>query len=230
MSKGIVDIVFVIDSTGSMQPCIDAVKENIYTFVRTLCEKDGNGESIVKDWRGRVFGYRDYLCDSEKSVDNPFVATTEALRSQLDGLVAKGGGDEPESLLDALLDVVNVEQTDKNSQEVDPRKWRHRHLAARCVIVFTDATYHPTTAGGAGKVSDVINALHSNRIILSIYAPELPCHYELAEADKSEYFPIKVASSPQQALAEFTADKMNFQKVMEALAKSVSKSANVPEL
>ncbi len=230
MSKGIVDIVFLIDATGSMQPCINAVKENIFTFVRTLCEKDGNGETIVKDWRARVFGYRDYLCDVEKSVDNPFVTTPEALRSQLDDLVAQGGGDEPESLLDGLLDVVNVGQTDKNSQEIDPRKWRYRSNAARCVIVFTDATYHPTTADGAGRVADIINALHTHRIILSIYAPDLPCHYELAEADKSEYFPIPVTSSPQKALAEFTADKANFQKVMEALAKSVSKSASVPEL
>lgn len=230
MSKGIVDIVFLIDATGSMQPCIDAVKDNIAIFIRTLCERDGNGESIVKDWRARVFGYRDYISDSEKSVDNPFVNTPEALRAQLDALTAKGGGDEPESLLDGLLDVVNVGQADKNSQEIDARKWRYRSHAARCVIVFTDATYHPTTSNGTGKVEDVIHALHNNRIILSIYAPDLPCHYELAEADKSEYFPIPVTSTPQEALAKFTADKANFQKVMEALAKSVSKSANVPEL
>ncbi|NLE56385.1 MAG: hypothetical protein GX617_15720 [Lentisphaerae bacterium] len=76
----------------------------------------------------------------------------------------------------------------------------------------------------------MINALHTNRIILSIYAPDLPCHYDLAAADRSEYFPIPVSSSPQQSLADFTGDKANFQKVMEALAKSVSKSADVPEL
>jgi hypothetical protein len=230
MSKGVVDIVFLIDATGSMQPCIDAVKDNIATFIRTLCEKDGNGQSIVKDWRARVFGYRDYVCDVEKSVDNPFVTSPDALRTQLNALTAKGGGDEPESLLDGLLDVVNVGQTDRGSQEVDPRKWRYRSHAARCVIAFTDATYHTTTANGAGKVEDVINALHNNRIILSIYAPDLPCHYDLAAADKSEYFPIPVTSTPQEALARFTADKANFQKVMEALAKSVSKSANVAEL
>ena len=230
MSKGVVDIVFLIDATGSMQPCINAVKDNLFTFVRTMCEKDGNGESIVKDWRARVFGYRDYLCDAEKSVDNPFVATPEALRSQLDALVAKGGGDEPESLLDGILDVVNVGQTDKNAQEIDPRKWRYRSNAARCVIVFTDATYHPTTANGAGNVKDVINFIHQNRIILSIYAPDLPCHHDLAAADKSEYFPIPVSSSPQEALAKFTADKANFQKVMEALAKSVSQSAGAEQL
>lgn len=230
MSKGTVDIVFLIDATGSMQPCIDAVKDNIATFVRILCDKDGNGESIVKDWRARVFGYRDYLSDTEKSVDNPFVTSPQALRAQLDALTANGGGDEPESLLDGLLDVVNVGQTDKNTQEIDTRKWRYRSHAARCVVVFTDATYHPTTANGAGKVQDVIHALHNNRIILSIYAPDLPCHYDLAAADKSEYFPIPVSSTPQEALAIFTSDKANFQKVMEALAKSISKSADVLEL
>jgi hypothetical protein len=230
MSKGIVDIVFLLDATGSMQPCINAVKDNIFTFAKTLCDKDANGGAIVKDWRARVVGYRDYLCDAEKLVDNPFVTTSEELRAQLDTLVASGGGDEPESLLDALLDVVNVGQTEKNTQELDSRKWRYRSNAARCVIVFTDATFHPTTANGAGKVEDVINSLHSNRIILSIYAPDLACHHDLAAADKSEYLPIPVTSSAQQALADYTADKANFQKVMVALAKSVSKSADVPSL
>ena len=35
-TKGVVDIVFLIDATGSMKHCIDAVKSNIQAFCRDL--------------------------------------------------------------------------------------------------------------------------------------------------------------------------------------------------
>ena len=41
--KGVVDIVFLLDITGSMEPCINAVKDNIQAFVATLTAKDANG-------------------------------------------------------------------------------------------------------------------------------------------------------------------------------------------
>jgi hypothetical protein len=35
-TKGVADIVFVVDISGSMAPCIDALRQNIETFVNTL--------------------------------------------------------------------------------------------------------------------------------------------------------------------------------------------------
>ena len=73
--------------------------------------------------------------------------------------------------------------------------------------------------------------LHSNRIILNLYAPEMQCHDALAAADKSDYLAIPLnGHGPQEALAEFTADQTNFRKTLEALAKSVSQSAATPVL
>jgi hypothetical protein len=100
------------------------------------------------------------------------------------------------------------------------------------VVAFTDASYHPTMEHPkGGTVSDVINALHSNRIILNLFAPEMTCHDELSKADKSDYLPIPTGGKdPAAALQEFTGDQNNFRKTLEALAKSVSKSAETPSL
>ena len=228
--KGIVDIVFLVDATGSMQPCIEALKNNIMSFIATLSEKDGNGECSIKDWRAKVVGYRDYANDRASGFeDNLFVKTPDDLRAQLGKLQARGGGDEPESLLDALYEVARMGETPKGANEPEATKWRYKREATRCVIVFTDASFHETMeVAKPGGIEDVINEIHSNRLILFIFAPDMECHHKLAAADKSEYHaipcPDETTQSRQQALVEFTADRRNFEKTMEMLAKSVSKS------
>jgi hypothetical protein len=230
--KGVVDIVFVIDITGSMQHCIDALKENISTFIDSLTTPGSNVESPVNHWRAKVVGYRDYRCDDIPLVDNPFVEDSTSLKMQLTRLSAEGGGDEPESLLDALYVVARQPQSEPGAQELNPNKWRYRSDAARVVIAFTDATYHKSMTVESGNIDDVINAIHENRIILSLYAPEMDCHDEIAAADRSEYFAIpwdrKAPNGAQKALKDFTCDQENFRKTLEMLAKSVSQSAGVP--
>ena len=222
---------FLLDATGSMQPCIDALKNNIAVFIDTLTTKGANNENPVKNWRGRIVGYRDYRVDAEPIVDNPFVEDATQLKAHLNALKAEGGGDEPESLLDAIYKVATMEQTPKGAT-VDPGKWRYRSEAARVVVAFTDASYHATmTQPSGGTVGDVINVLHSNRIILNLFAPEMACHDALAAADKSDYQAIPLnGRTPVKALEEFTADQKNFQKTLLALARSVSQTAATPLL
>src|SRR4051812_37123874 len=112
-TKGVVDIVFLLDITGSMQPCIDALKEHIKVFIRSLTTKDANNSNPVRDWRAKAVGYRDAEVDSDWYVDNPFVRDPVQLTAQLAALEAKGGGDEPETLLDALYKVSTMGQSDK---------------------------------------------------------------------------------------------------------------------
>ncbi len=233
--KGVVDIVFLVDVTGSMQICIDALKSNISAFIDSLTTKSPNNESPVRHWRGRVCGFRDYKVDKEPFLDNPFVEDAGQLREQLALLTADGGGDEPESLLDALYRLATVGETEKSAQTFDPNKWRYRSQAARIVVAFTDASYHEImTEPSGGAVDEVINALHANRIILSLFAPDMECHNKLSQADKSEYTAIpwdqSSATGAQAALAQFTSDQTNFRKTLDMLAKSVSASAQTEAL
>jgi hypothetical protein len=232
--RGVVDIVFLLDVTGSMQPCIDAIRENIGVFVRTLSQKDANNSSPVKDWRARVVGYRDHPHNPADWIEqHPFVADAELLKAQLEGLQATGGDDEPESLLDALYVVATAPQSSRGV--VDASMWRSRSDATRVVVVFTDASFHETLSipeAKGGKLEDVTNALLSSRILLTQFAPDLACHHALAMLPKSNYECIAVPEgpdwSPQRALAEYVGAKDGFRKVMAQLAVSISQSADIP--
>ena len=229
-TKGVVDIVFLMDATGSMSDCIDALKDNVSIFVDSMCES--SQENPVRDWRAKVVGYRDFIEDASSALeDNPFVTEPEAVKTQLRALEAREGGDEPESLLDAIHHVANMGQTDKSAQGVDPNKWRYRSHATRVVIIFTDASYHPTTKDG-GTLDDIALACTANRVLLFIFAPELDCYDELSSIDKSEYEAITINSgeSAAEALGRFTKEPDAFRRAMEQLGKSVSASAAVPEL
>jgi hypothetical protein len=225
--KGIADLVFLIDATGSMAPCIDALKRNIEMFIDKLTVPTANNETIVKDWRAKVIGYRDFEVDSKPFEDSPFVRDAASLKSQLAMLKADGGGDEAETLLDALFKVSTMGSTDKGGSE-DANKWRYRSSAARVVVIFTDAPYKEKMVipeGAGGTVDDVINRLQENRIILSIFAPEMRCYDTLGECQFAAYNKIMLEGrSPQDALAKFTSDEKNFRATLEALAKSISKS------
>ena len=123
-TKGVADVVFLIDVSGSMAPIIDALRKNIEAFVDSLSSGGANNAAPVRDWRGKVVGYRDIEAASSEGIewieDHPFVRDTAALKEQLASLRAQGGGDEPESLLDALYKVATMEATPKNSQSEDP--------------------------------------------------------------------------------------------------------------
>lgn len=156
------DIVFLIDSTGSMSPCIDALKEHIYQFVDSLVA--GNSEdhvTPVENWRARVVGYRDFLdCNKNEKIakmykkfgkggwflSNPFTRNTDVLHSQLDCLKPFGGGKEnEESLLDALMLVLKSGRLSRGQEDSETAEedcsWRANNVG-RVVIVFTDAGYH----------------------------------------------------------------------------------------
>ena len=232
-AKGVCDIVFLIDATGSMQPAIDDLKSNIKNFFNSLSAADANGTAVVKDWRARVIGYRDVKADgSNWYIDNPFVRSTTQIEAQLDALNAAGGGDEPESLLDALYKVAKFGSTPKCAQTEDPTKWRYRSEAARVVVVFSDASFHPHTSLSEAPNLDwkeIANLVMQEKLRLSVYAPTMSCYDDLTQIDKCEYMPIEFDPTiPNDAiykLREFTADRANFQKTLDQLAKTVSASA-----
>ncbi len=234
-TKGVADLVFLIDVSGSMAPVIDALRRNIETFIDSLSHGgDANNAAPVKDWRAKVVGYRDTTDGDRWLEDNPFVRDASALKAQLAALSAEGGGDEPESLLDALYKVATMEATPKGAQSEDPGKWRYRSDAARVVIVFTDASFKETMAipeAKGGGLQDVTNVIMANRIVLSIFAPNFEVYDRLSQIDKSEWEVVEYEGlSPQQALQKFTSDQANFRNTLKQLAASVSKSAETVAL
>lgn len=237
-TKGVADVVFLVDVSGSMSPIIDALRKNIEAFVDSLSGGDPNNPAPVRDWRGKVVGYRDVDAAQAEGLewfeDHSFVRDTAALKAQLAALRAQGGGDEPESLLDALYKVATMEATPKGAQSEDANKWRYRSDAARVVVVFTDASFKETMSipeAKGGSLQDVANVVMANRIILSLFAPNFEGYDRLSQIDKSEWEVVEYEGlNPQQALQKFTADPANFRTTLKQLAASVSRSAETVAL
>ena len=237
-TKGVADIVFLLDVSGSMQPILDALVRNIEVFVDSLSRGDANNAAPVRDWRGKVVGYRDIETADHDGApwieDHPFVRDAVALKAQLATLRARGGGDEPESLLDALYTVATMEASPKGAQGEEPTKWRYRSEAARVVVVFTDASFKETLQipqAKGGSLQDVANVVMANRIILSLFAPNFEGYDRLSQIDKSEWEVVEYEGlSAQEALQKYTADAANFRTTLKQLAASVSKSAETVAL
>ena len=237
-TKGVADIVFMLDITGSMAPCIDALRANIETFIDSLSKGEANNAPPIRDWRAKVVGYRDVESAQSEGipwfVDAPFVRDAGELKAQLSQLRAEGGGDEPESLLDALFKIASMEASPKGAQAIDADKWRYRSDAARVVIVFTDASFKETMSiqeAKGGSLQDVANLIMANRIILSLFAPNFDGYDRLSQIDKSEWEVVEYEGlSPQEALKKFTSDPASFKTTLKQLAASVSRSAETVAL
>lgn len=100
------DIIFVLDVTGSMGWAINGVREGIRRFADDL-----SGNKI--DFRVGLVAFRDLTATEDERAGfklmevlsfrgDPFTNDADAFRSEVSRLKAHGGGDEPESSLEAI--------------------------------------------------------------------------------------------------------------------------------
>lgn len=99
------DIVFVIDSTGSMGDEIGAVK----AYVNNLADAIGG---VSASYRMALVDYKDD-CDSYQSrVDVDFTSDVPTFKEGVSGLYADGGGDEAESVYSGLNTALDLDWRD----------------------------------------------------------------------------------------------------------------------
>jgi hypothetical protein len=201
-------IVFLMNATGSMRGCFPSVKKCISEFVDALGNSDGYGDVLIEEWRVRVLAYRNRLTDASNwFIDNPFTGDIAEVKSQLAAIEAKGDGDEPESLLDAMYALTQWSAAEKGAI-ASPTGWRHIHDAARVVVIFTDAGCHPTfktAAGSDGSVEDLIMACQTSRLSVLLHAPERPVYVDLAAMNRLCWEPMgSLTENPVQALNDYT--------------------------
>lgn len=102
------DIVFILDTTGSMGEEIARLKETIELININL-----SSVSPTPDLRFGMVLYKD-RGDEYKTKIVPLTADLKQFQTQLNALSAGGGGDEPEDLESALDDTINRMQWNKN--------------------------------------------------------------------------------------------------------------------
>ena len=96
VSKPIVEVAFVLDTTGSMGPLIEGAKRKIWSIATAIADTNPNAEI-----RMGLVAYRDI---GDEYVTKTFNLTTDIqdLYGNLLQLRAQGGGDWPESVNEAL--------------------------------------------------------------------------------------------------------------------------------
>ena len=96
LAKPSVEVAFVLDTTGSMGPLIEGAKRKIWSIATTIVETNPDA-----DIRMGLVAYRDI---GDEYVTRTFNLTTDIqdLYAQLLELKARGGGDWPESVNEAL--------------------------------------------------------------------------------------------------------------------------------
>jgi hypothetical protein len=130
-----VDIVFCIDVTGSMKPVISAVKSNVRAFHDLLGSAMAQKSKSISQLRIRVIAFRDFTDNPDDAIEFTDFFKLPGQQAEFETFVsalqADGGGDPPESALEALAVAIDSEW----ERGLD----RRRHV----VVMFTDAAAHP---------------------------------------------------------------------------------------
>ena len=130
-----VDIVFCVDVTGSMTPILDQVKANALRFYSDVQSNLTTKGKAIDELRVRIVAFRDIVADGEAALqESPFFelpGEETGFSSFVNGLFAEGGGDAPESGLEAVALAMTSQWTTRGD--------RRRQV----VVVWTDQPAHP---------------------------------------------------------------------------------------
>lgn len=152
--RPVVDVVFVLDTTGSMSGLIETAKEKIWSIASTMASAQPTPEIRIG-----LIGYRDK--------GDAYVTRRIDLSDDLDSVYASlmefqagGGGDTPESVNKALYEAVHH------------MSWSNRDQAYQVVFLVGDAPPHmdynevqyPAIVSAAIEKGIVINTIQSGNL------------------------------------------------------------------
>src|SRR5262249_15682446 len=145
-----VEVVFVLDTTGSMGGLIAAAKEKIWSIASTLAQARQAPEismGLVAN-RDRGDQYVTQVVDLNKDLDSMY--------SKLMDFRADGGGDAPESVNQALDDAIN-----KISWSQDAGTYRVVFLVGDAPphMDYQDDVKYPATMAAAAAKGIVVNTI-----------------------------------------------------------------------
>jgi len=143
-----IEVVFVLDTTGSMSGLIDAAKEKIWSIASTMASAQNS-----PDIKMGLVAYRDR--------GDAYVTNNVALSSDLDSMYAQlmdfkadGGGDTPESVNQGLNDAVNK------------MTWSQDQQTYKVVFLVGDAPAHMDYQDDM-KYPEIIALAKKNGIIIN---------------------------------------------------------------
>ena len=146
----VVDLVFVLDTTGSMSGLIQTAKEKIWSIATTMASAQPTPEIRIGlvAYRDRGDAYVTKTVDLSEDLDSVYAALMD--------FHADGGGDTPESVNAAL------------SQAVHNMSWSQKDQAYQVIFLVGDAPPHmdypdeqqyPAIVAAAREKGIVVNAI-----------------------------------------------------------------------
>jgi hypothetical protein len=156
------DLVFLIDSTGSMGSSINNVKSQATALLNLLKEE-------FNDLRVAVVDYRDYPqspygapSDYLTNVRTAFTTNTSVAASAINAISAAGGADWPEAVFSAVY---------RCAEGSIIGGWREEASVRRHIVMMGDAPGHsPEPFPGGRSFSDCVAALNSPERPVSLQA------------------------------------------------------------
>jgi Mg-chelatase subunit ChlD len=200
-----VDVVFALDTTGSMEMEIQAMINNIDSFANLI-------DSKGFDARFAVVTYGDKI---RKKM--PFTSDAESLREELEGVSARAGGDSPEITLDAINYAMGMGFR-KNAQKI--------------IIVITDSSTH-YKGDGTGfsnlTAQDIIKKDNLFGYTLIMVAPLTSRYKEIANSVSGKLYDIQSVTSFDDLINEIGKEISN-QYVLEYKSNVIESSKKVDVL
>jgi len=145
------DLLFIMDITGSMSNCVDLVKKNIINIIEKIPDKC---PGVVINMG--FIGYRDVTKDEETEeikledyVDKDFTTNYDELKNSIMNIIVTGGGDTAEDIACAMELALK-------------KSWKNN---ARFAILFADAPCHGRKYHDEGLSDNFPNGVEGRRNI-----------------------------------------------------------------
>jgi len=149
-----VDMALCIDATGSMGPVLEQVKTNALRFYSDISAALTEKSKVIAGMRVRVVAFRDFYVDGDRALQSSEFFSLPEQAAQFERFVkelrADGGGDEPESALEALAVAIKSPWTREGQ--------RQRHL----IVLWTDASAHPLEKASTDMPSNYPSGMPGN--------------------------------------------------------------------
>jgi|HubBroStandDraft_1064217.scaffolds.fasta_scaffold129476_1 hypothetical protein len=148
-STRVVDVAFILDTTGSMSEEIDAVKSTIAKVTKSLSNQNYRARLALVEYKDRG--------DPFVTRVHPFSTTASTFLASVSGVTAGGGGDYPESVNQGLHD--GLTQLDWGTDAV-----------AQFAFLIGDAPPHLDYANDTDYANEMRNASHRGIQVFTVAA------------------------------------------------------------
>ncbi|HUV39164.1 MAG TPA: VWA domain-containing protein [Planctomycetota bacterium] len=186
-----VEVVFVLDTTGSMGGLIQAAKEKIWAIANTLVSAKPTPEIKMG-----LVAYRD-RGDAYVTKHTALTNDLDAVYKELMGYQAQGGGDTPESVNQALHEAVTMMQW-----STDPKVYRVIFLVGDSPphMDYADDVKFPVSCELAAK-----NGIIVNTIQCGTNDTTMPIWQQIALKSEGRYFRVEQSGGAILATTPFDA-------------------------